>query len=316
MWPNGRRIEPQAVRKWSETLVRSSGIHPFRSQQASSSPLVMETRSSRLRLTRFRAVPQRDGLHVSVPREDSFYAIFQLRDHAPHQFWCDGRPERTALAPRGCLHIADLNAQPSALLREPLDSLHLELPRAALDDLAEDIGVPRLSGLRVPEPWQTPEPHLTQLQPLILSALAEAGTVGPLFSGQLLLAAATHLAEAYGGLRRITIRTGGLALWQERRARELIANALGSEISLAQIAGECGLSMSHFCKAFKVSTGLTPHGWLQQCRLDRARRLLQQSTHSLAEVAVLCGFADQSHFSRIFRRKTGLTPGRWRRQQL
>ncbi|MCJ2091057.1 AraC family transcriptional regulator [Methylobacterium sp. J-072] len=251
-----------------------------------------------------------------MPKEDTFYAIFQLRDHPPHEHWNDGQPKQAAFSPRGCLHIADLNAQPSALLREPLDSLNLELPRAALDDLAEDIGVPRLSNLAVPDPWQTPDPQLTQLQPLIVSALAEAGTVGPLFSGQLLLAAATHLAEAYGGLRRTIIRTGGLAPWQERRAREMIASALGSEISLAQIAAECCLSMSHFCKAFKVSTGLTPHGWLQQCRLDRARHLLQQSTHSLAEVAVLCGFADQSHFSRIFHRKTGMTPGRWRRQQL
>ena len=275
----------------------------------------MNTRGSRIRLTRLHAPASHNELRVSLPQEDTFYAIFQLRDHPPHEFWSDGHPEPTRLSPRGCLHIVDLNARPSSIIREPIDSFNMELPRAALDDLAEDVGAPHITGLHVPEPWQTPDPHLRHLQPLILSALDQSNTVGPLLGGQLLLAMAVHLAEAYGGLRRVVVRTGGLAAWQERRARELIAGAVASHVSLGQVAAECGLSMSHFCRAFKVSTGLTPHGWLQQCRLDRARGLLRQPGHSLAAVALLCGFADQSHFTRIFHRHVGLTPGLWRRQQ-
>jgi AraC family transcriptional regulator len=296
-------------------LDRRSGIHPFRSHEASPTPLVMDTRGSRIRLTRLLAPAPHKELRVSLPEEDTFYAIFQLRDHPPHEFWGDGHPEPARLSPRGCLHIVDLNARPSSVIREPLDSFNMELPRAALDDLADDVGAPYIAGLHVPEPWQTPDLHLRQLQPLIVSALDHSDAVGPLLGGQLLLAMAVHLAEAYGGLRRVLIRTGGLAPWQERRARELIADTVTSEVALGQVAAECGLSMSHFCKAFKVSTGLTPHGWLQQCRLERARGLLRQPGRSLAEIALLCGFADQSHFSRTFHRHVGLAPGLWRRQQ-
>ncbi len=292
----------------------ASGIYPFNNPQVSAAPLVMKTRRSELRLTRFRTHPKPAGLYVRTRKEDTFYAIFQLRDHPPHQFWNDGRPAQTVHAPRGCLHIADLNARPSAIILQPVDSLNLELPRAAIDDIAEEAGVPRITGLQVPEPWQTPDPQLSLLEPLILSALAEPEASTPLFNGHLLLTTAIHISERYGGLRRRAERIGGLAPWQERRARELIASQLGLDVSLSEIASECGLSMSHFCKAFKVSTGSTPHGWLQQCRLERARNLLRQLELSLAEVALQCGFSAQRHFSRVFHRETGLTPGVWRRQ--
>lgn len=276
----------------------------------------MNTRRSRLRLTRFRADMPCKNLHVRMPQDDTFYAIFQLKDHPPHEFWADGRHERTVHSPRGCLHIANLASAPSARLDEPFDSLNIELPRAALDDLAEDVGAPRIAHLGVPDPWQTPDEHLALLEPFILSALSEPETASPLFTDQVLLTAAIHIGERYGGLRRQRIRPGGLAPWQERRAREMIASDAGSHLSLSAVAAECGLSLSHFCKAFKASTGATPHGWLQQCRLDRARTLMERPAHSLAEVALLCGFADQSHFNRSFRRHTGLTPGQWRRQRL
>lgn len=157
---------------------------------------------------------------------------------------------------------------------------------------------------------------MTSMQEAVLSALEASEAASPLFTGHLLLAMAFHVCETYGGLQRRVTQAGRLAPWQERRARDLIAGELGGQVALVDVARECGLSMSHFCKAFKVSTGLTPHGWLQRCRLERARDLLRRSTHSVAEVSLQCGFADQSHFSRTVRREIGVTPGVWRRNQL
>lgn len=289
-----------------------AGPHPFDSRQAST-PVVAALRGTALRLTRFRADATLPPQHYCAPRQEGFYAILQLRDHAPHPFWLDGRAAPTPGSPRGSLHIVDLRGGGTALLRGPFDSLNLELPRAALDALAEQAGVPRGGSLRVPEAWQTRDARMRQLQPLLLAALEEPGS--PLFTDQLLLATALHLAETYGGLRRQPLRPGALAPWQERRARELIAARLAQPLPLAALAAECGLSPAHFAKAFKAGTGLTPHGWLQQCRLERARALLRQPGMALAEVAQRSGFADQSHFTRIFRRATGQSPGAWRRQQ-
>jgi AraC-like DNA-binding protein len=77
-----------------------------------------------------------------------------------------------------------------------------------------------------------------------------------------------------------------------------------------------GLSAKHFARAFRQSTGVPPHRWLIEKRIERAKALLLGGGLSLAEIALACGFADQSHFTAAFRRGTGITPGAYRRETL
>lgn len=109
---------------------------------------------------------------------------------------------------------------------------------------------------------------------------------------------------------------GGLAPWQERRAKELMSTHLARQIPLALVAGECRLSVSHFARSFKQCTGKPPHRWLLENRVERAKELLLDPEVSLAEVALDCGFSDQSHFTRVFSRTVGTSPGTWRRLRL
>ena len=87
---------------------------------------------------------------------------------------------------------------------------------------------------------------------------------------------------------------------------------LDGELPLVRIASECGLSAAHFARAFRVSTGTPPHRWLMDQRIEQSKCLLMDSTLSLTEIAIKCGFADQSHFTRAFSSAMGATPGRWR----
>lgn len=107
---------------------------------------------------------------------------------------------------------------------------------------------------------------------------------------------------------------GGLAPWQEKRAKEAVANGLSTDLSIGQVASECGMSRGHFARAFKQSTGATPHEWLTRQRVEKAKGLMLEGV-GLAEVALLCGFADQSHFSRVFARAEGRPPGAWQRRE-
>jgi transcriptional regulator GlxA family with amidase domain len=116
--------------------------------------------------------------------------------------------------------------------------------------------------------------------------------------------------------RTARLKKGGLAPWQERRAKEMLAADLGGATPLAEIAGACGLSAGHFARAFRRSTGLAPHAWLLKARVERAMVMLRQADPSLSEIALACGFADQSHFGRVFTRSTGHSPRAWRRQSL
>jgi AraC family transcriptional regulator len=83
---------------------------------------------------------------------------------------------------------------------------------------------------------------------------------------------------------------------------------------LAALASDSGLSRFHFCRAFKESTGLSPHNWLRQYRLEQAMTMLRDPHNSVALVAASLGYASQTAFAAAFRKLTGSTPSDWRRR--
>ncbi|MDR6677390.1 helix-turn-helix transcriptional regulator [Pseudomonas oryzihabitans] len=92
------------------------------------------------------------------------------------------------------------------------------------------------------------------------------------------------------------------------RARERLDDAPLVAPTLAELADAAALSRYQLLRAFAQATGLTPHAYLIQRRLQQARRLIA-SGMSLVETAAATGFADQSHLTRLFRRTYGFTPG-------
>ncbi|MBA3448774.1 MAG: AraC family transcriptional regulator [Pseudaminobacter sp.] len=95
-------------------------------------------------------------------------------------------------------------------------------------------------------------------------------------------------------------------------AKNLIDDDPAAAITLADLARESGLSRFQVLRGFVKATGLTPHAYLVQRRIDIARRLIAQAM-PLAEAANAAGFADQSHMTRLFVRKYGLSPGAYAR---
>ncbi|MEA5573413.1 helix-turn-helix transcriptional regulator [Calothrix sp. UHCC 0171] len=77
---------------------------------------------------------------------------------------------------------------------------------------------------------------------------------------------------------------------------------------LDAIAKQVNISQYYFITLFKQSMGVTPHQYIMQQQIERAKQLLHQTTLSITEVAFSCGFANQSHFTRLFRKHTGVTP--------
>jgi AraC family transcriptional regulator len=108
---------------------------------------------------------------------------------------------------------------------------------------------------------------------------------------------------------------GGLPSARLRRVEEFLMAHLADDIGLDDLAATAGLSAKHFARAFRQSTGMPPHRWLIERRIDRARAMLVEGDLSLAEIALACGFADQSHFTAAFRKAVGATPGMYRRER-
>ncbi|WP_137885222.1 AraC family transcriptional regulator [Pseudomonas sp. 2FE] len=96
-----------------------------------------------------------------------------------------------------------------------------------------------------------------------------------------------------------------------RRAKELLGAQLSEPPSLEQLAAAVNLSPFHFARVFRRATGLPPHAWLKQRRLEQARALLKSGCAPVG-VAVQLGFADQSHLTRQFKQAYGVGPGEYR----
>jgi AraC-like DNA-binding protein len=130
------------------------------------------------------------------------------------------------------------------------------------------------------------------------------------------LAADACLVAAYGLLLlRHADACAPARLGQEapsiERARHYLNAHFAREIELRKVAEVARLSPFHFLRAFRRETGLTPHAYLTNRRVNAARNLLGRGD-PLADVALACGFFDQSHLSRVFKAHTGVTPGAYR----
>ncbi len=108
---------------------------------------------------------------------------------------------------------------------------------------------------------------------------------------------------------------GGFAAWRMKRVQSHIEANLQRTLSTEDLAKLCGVSVSHFSRAFRKSLGVSPHVYVLERRIERAKRLMVASRQSLGLIALECGMADQAHFTRTFKRFVGLPPAAWRRSR-
>ena len=253
------------------------------------------------------------GLSHSIQREDAFLVALTLRDFPNRQYWEDGRQMPVCDLRTGQVDFHDLKRDPVALLDKPYHDLFFYLPRSALDAIADDADAPRIGDLNH-KPVAIDDATISGLGMAVLPALSHPDQTSQLFIDHILLAVGVHVAQTYGGMRSLPrpVR-GGLAPWQVRRAKEILCANLDGRVALKEVAQECGLSVSHFSRAFRCSLGVAPHNWLLTRRVELAKEKLRDDRSTLSDVALACGFADQSHLTKVFTRIVGVSPGVWRR---
>jgi len=108
---------------------------------------------------------------------------------------------------------------------------------------------------------------------------------------------------------------GGLAPFRLRRILDYIEAHIGDDITMTELACLAELSLPHFMRAFRASTGEAPLRFVMRRRVSRAATLLLETDTPLIKIAQDCGFADQTHMTTCFRRLAGNTPARFRRER-
>lgn len=271
-----------------------------------------QLQASDIGVTRMRS--DRDDLPPGppIPPQDAFSVIIQLQDFRAHTLWRGKRLAYQGGHARGALAITHLGDEWRCDHRSAFDNIRFHLPRSALDAFSAESSLSRVAGFDCASGTQ--DPVILNLALALAPALHHPQHASTLFVDQIGVALQAHVLHKYGRAAAPAVEARSrLSPWQLRRATELLAANLDGDLSIADIATECGLSRSYFIKAFKGSAGMTPHRWLTAHRIERACSLLAQADLSIAAVALACGFSDQSHLTRVFTQALGTTPGMWRR---
>lgn len=195
----------------------------------------------------------------------------------------------------------------------PVDVVQLYLPNATLKRIADEAGTTKPADLL--ERTAHPDPITSRLLLSAADALGGNGALDALFRNQLTDLLATRLLVAHTGSPPTFQPTmGGLSPKVLLRAIERLRSDSDADVSLDALASDAGLSRFHFCRAFKESTGLSPHAWLRQRKLEQAMNMLRENDEAIVSIAAALGYSSQTAFAAAFRKLTGETPSDWRRR--
>ena len=256
------------------------------------------------------------GMTERQAKRAGFTICVHLKEFGAYQIWRDeSRSAGLALAP-GSIHINDMRHDWLADLQGSFDVVNFYIPQSALDEISDDQNSGAAQELRCPIEDGKADFVVRNLAMALLPALSQPEQANRLFLDHTWRAVTAHLIRAYGssGVRSRT-RRGGLAPWQERRAKEMLLADLRGNVTLPDLARACRLSCSHFSQAFRQTVGCPPHQWLLSQRVERSKELILNGDQPLCDIALATGFADQSHFTRVFSRMVKTSPAAWARAQ-
>ncbi|MCF2970025.1 AraC family transcriptional regulator [Synechococcus sp. Nb3U1] len=159
------------------------------------------------------------------------------------------------------------------------------------------------------------DPLIYQIAVALKTSLEIDGSATKLYADAMSTALAAHLISRYSSQKFKPKSTAkGLSDQKLRQVVAYIQEYLDRDLSLSELANLVQLSPYHFSRLFKQSTGMAPHKYHIQCRVEQAKQLLLQKHLPIAEIAYAVGFTSQGHLYHHFKRLTGVTPKEFLRQ--
>jgi AraC family transcriptional regulator len=217
----------------------------------------------------------------------------------------------------GVTQVTSPGRSVAAAFHSGCDVLHLFVPQSTLAQFYEEAcGRAHPGDIVIADPRLSYDPSLEKLG----SALAEVQecdpSFGSLYADSICIAITSRLlARQFANLRADPLGSANaLSPQRVRRAIEYIDAHLQEPIGLADVPASIGLSRMHFAAQFRAATGVSPHQFLLNRRLEHAKYLLLKSDESVIDIAFLSGFRSHAHFTATFKRVTGDTPTAWKRR--
>ena len=184
--------------------------------------------------------------------------------------------------------------------------LHIHLTPELVRQVAETSELDRIDLVNC---FSKHDLRLHQIAMLLLSELKSDGIMGQLYVESLIQVLVIHLLRHYStSMQNIVPKHSGLTATQLRQAIDYVQAHLDQNLSLAQIATAISISPTYFSRLFKRATGSSPHQYVIQQRVERAKVLLKTTDLAIATIALQVGFSSQSHLTHHFKHLTGVTP--------
>lgn len=186
--------------------------------------------------------------------------------------------------------------------------LHLYLSPALIERVASEAGI-NPDAVQLIDAMGVTDPQIETIALSFLSELRSSGLGGKVYAESLANLLVVQLLRQHSSVKLPSVpRPMSLSRTALVQVIAYIDDHLAEDLSLSDLAAVVSLSPYHFSRLFKAATGLSPHRYVIQHRIERAKLLLTTTNWTLTTIALAVGFASESHFALHFKRLTGLTP--------
>lgn len=248
---------------------------------------------------------------VLPPLSNHLVVVHQGRPSAVEK-WIDSRVARRHMS-RGGLTIVPAGVPTEWRWEEAPETLHAYLSPSLIERVAVESGL-EPDGFEIVDALGVRDARIEQAGAALLSELEGNGIGDKLYAESVASLLAVHLLREHSSLglgaarKAVEEPKGGLPAPALRRALDYVEENLPQGMTQAGIAAAAGFSPYHFARAFRRSAGLSPHRYVIERRVERAKGLLLEGETPIAMVAREVGFADQAHLTRHVKTLLGVTP--------
>ncbi len=290
-----------ALEQSQSTDSSTVGSHP------SESALVLETETIQIEHLQF---PPGEGDFHSEAAHTLF--VNQTSRPMPYLQTQDGKTY-TGLYHHGDMLITPANTPLFVRWEGNENCLQIQLPEAFLKRVAEETLGKNGDHFTLVPTFHSRNQQLEAIATLLMAEVQQPQSSGSLYLDSLANVLAVQLLRNYGtNLAQIPSYEGGLPIYQLNQVLDYIDAELAEGIKLADLASLLNMSPFHFGRMFKQSMGISPHQYVIQQRVERAKHLLKHSDQAIIDIALECGFNSHSNLSKQFRKVMGMTPKTFR----
>jgi AraC family transcriptional regulator len=248
---------------------------------------------------------------VEIPPQTN--AIISIHVGPPSQMSCrHGRTHFFGTAVHGDVEIIPWGMSGAWELKQRDTAFVMSLSPGLLRRAAEESGCDG-AGLELLSRFHTRDVQIEHMAWALKSEMENGYPCGRIYTDSLAMALAAHLVRRHSSVSGpASCVSGKIPLRKLKEVLLFIDDRLAQDLSLADIAGVAGLSVSHCSALFRAAVGMSIHQYVVRRKVERAVRLLRETHLPISQVALETGFAHQSHLALHVRRILGTTPKKLR----